>query len=142
MQTWATGCSRSRIRERVFDDQFLTETSQFFAEDTCETLLGTRTDTWNITYLEQVTTVFGQSAQTTFIELADSSVANLLIDSTLPPPPTILEPGLMFFDIWSNIDNQLVIGTCFDKRSDIECGQAGNVPDVLRYNSDTRFVLQ
>ena len=138
---WLAECFNGRIQQREFGETEFVETVQSFAEDTCEILLGTRINTWSITYLEPVLTVFGQPALRTSTELIDSRVENILIDSSLPPPPTTTELGLVFEDIWGVIDNELVIGTCLDK-GPADCGVGDNIPDLLNYNVGNRFVRQ
>lgn len=142
MSTWLSACFSGNIRQRTFGEQQFIENIQSFAENTCETPIATIINTWDVTYLDPITTVFGQSAMRTTMELVDSRYDDLVIDSNLPAPPSLSEVGLRFEDIWSIIDNELVIGTCLDKRIG-DCGVGvDNIPTVLNFNIGNRFVRQ
>ena len=143
IDTWQSECLNGRVDRRVFDEQNLIETSSFYDDDDCaaERFIATRVNTWNITYGDPVTSVFGQPALRTTIELIDSQFSSLVIDSSLPAPPALTEIGLVFEDIWAVVDNELVIGTCLDKRPG-NCGIGENIPDLLNFGNERRFVRQ
>lgn len=141
MNTWRAECFNGRVQERTFDDQQLVERVDFYADDACESFIASRFNTWNVTYKEAVTTVFGQPALRTFTELVSSRYGIILSGPDLPEPPPLSQVGLMFEDIWGVIGDELVIGTCLDKRPG-GCGSADNVPDILNYNVGNRFVRQ
>ena len=143
INTWQAECFQGREQQREFNEQNLIETISFYDDDDCaaDRFRATRVNTWNITYGDPVTTVFGQPALRTTTELVDSQFSDLVIDSSLPPPPPLSQIGLVFEDIWGVIDNELVIGTCLDKRPD-NCGVADNIPDIMNFNVGNRFVKQ
>ena len=143
IDTWQSECLNGRVDRRVFDEQNLIETSSFYDDDDCaaDRFIATRVNTWNITYGDPVTSVFGQPALRTTIELIDSQFSSLVIDSSLPAPPALTEIGLVFEDIWAVVDNELVIGTCLDKRPG-NCGIGENIPDLLNFGNERRFVRQ
>jgi hypothetical protein len=143
MRSWSASCFNGREQQRVFDEQQLVETISFYADDDCsaDMFLATRVNTWSIDYGDAVVTTFGQSALRTSTVLIDSQYTSLVIDSTLGAPPPLSQVGLMFEDIWAVIDNELVIGTCLDKRP-ANCGVGENIPDLLNFNVGNRFVGQ
>jgi len=143
MRSWTASCFNGREQQRVFDELQLVETVSFYADDDCsaEMFLATRVNTWSIDYGDPVVTTFGQSALRTSTVLIDSQYTSLVIDPTLGSPPPLSQVGLMFEDIWAVFDNELVIGTCLDKRPG-NCGVGDNIPDLLNFNSGNRFVGQ
>ena len=143
MHTWQAACGNGREITRVFDEQQFLETINFYADDDCsvDSFIATRVDTANITYGDPVTSVFGQSVMRTTRELIDSQFTALVIDSSLPAPPPLNEPGLIVEDIWAVIDNELVIGTCLDERPG-NCRTADNIPNLIDYNVGDFFIRQ
>ena len=143
MHTWQAACFNGREQRRQFDEQVFIETISFYADDNCadSSFFATRRNTWNITYGNPVTTVFGQPALRTTTELINSELPSITFGSGLPGPPPLSEIGLVFEDIWAVIDNELVIGTCLDKGPG-NCGVGNNIPDILNFNVGNRFVRQ
>ncbi len=143
MHTWGAACFNGKIQQRVFDEFNLTETVECFADDDCDidSFYATRINTWDVTYADAVTTVFGQPALQVRSELADSRLDQIVIGAGLPSPPALSEVGIVFEDIWAVFANELVIGTCLDK-SIGDCGSAGNIPNLLNFNVGNRFIRQ
>ena len=138
---WKAACFNGKIQQREFTDQQMIETVEYYNESACERFIATKINTWDVTYGEPVTTVFGLSALRTTTELVDSRLDDIVIDSTLQAPPGLSEIGISFEDIWGVVANELVIGTCLDKRPG-NCGSDSNIPDMLNFNVGNRFVKQ
>ena len=143
MHTWQAACAGGQEMTRVFDEQQFIETISFYADADCsaESFFATRVNTANVTYGDPVTSVFGQSVMRTTREVIDSQLTSIVIGAGLPSPPPLTEVGLIVEDIWAVIDNELVIGTCLDKRPG-NCGRGDNIPNLIDYNIGERFIRQ
>lgn len=144
MHTWQADCFNGREITRVFDEQQFIETFTEYADDDCtsDSFIATQLNTWNVTYGDPVTSVFGQSVMRTTIELIDAQFTSVVIDSSLPAPSPLREIGTVFEDIWAVIGDELVIGTCLDKRIG-NCGNStDNIPNLINLNVGNRFVRQ